>query len=45
MFVEVAIPVHINQTFTYCLPESLSHALPGCRVLVPFGNQLITVTW
>jgi primosomal protein N' (replication factor Y) (superfamily II helicase) len=42
MFAEVAIPVHVHQTFTYILPESLEHARPGTRVVVPLGNQLVT---
>jgi primosomal protein N' (replication factor Y) len=43
MFAEVAIPLHVHQTFTYVLPESFAaQALPGCRVLVPFGKQLLT---
>jgi primosomal protein N' (replication factor Y) (superfamily II helicase) len=43
MFVEVAIPLNVHQTFTYSLPESFAkNAKPGCRVLVPFGKQLIT---
>ena len=43
MFAEVAIPLHVHQTFTYVLPESFAaQAAPGCRVLVPFGRQLIT---
>jgi primosomal protein N' (replication factor Y) (superfamily II helicase) len=43
MFAEVAIPLNLHQTFTYRLPESFgASAKPGCRVLVPFGKQLIT---
>jgi primosomal protein N' (replication factor Y) len=43
MFAEVAIPLHVHQTFTYVLPESFAaQAAPGCRVLVPLGKQLIT---
>ncbi len=43
MYAEVAVPVHVHQTFTYALPASLaSSARPGCRVLVPFGKQLLT---
>jgi primosomal protein N' (replication factor Y) (superfamily II helicase) len=43
MFAEVAVPVHVHQTFTYALPESFAaQAQPGCRVLVPFGKQLLT---
>lgn len=43
MYAEVAIPLNVHQTFTYRLPESLAeNAQPGCRVLVPFGKQLLT---
>jgi primosomal protein N' (replication factor Y) len=43
MFAEVAIPLNVHQTFTYRLPESFAaSAKPGCRVLVPFGKQLLT---
>jgi primosomal protein N' (replication factor Y) len=43
MFAEVAIPLNVHQTFTYRLPDSFAaNAKQGCRVLVPFGKQLIT---
>jgi primosomal protein N' (replication factor Y) (superfamily II helicase) len=43
MLAEVAIPLHVHQTFTYRLPESFAgDAKPGCRVLAPFGTQLLT---
>jgi primosomal protein N' (replication factor Y) (superfamily II helicase) len=43
MFAEVAIPLNLHQTFTYRLPVSFAAtASPGCRVLVPFGKQLLT---
>ncbi|MEP7270852.1 MAG: primosomal protein N' [Acidobacteriota bacterium] len=43
MIVEVAIPIHVHQTFTYLLPEDIAQiARPGCRVLVPLGNQMVT---
>ncbi len=43
MFAEVAIPLNVHQTFTYRLPENLSGgAKAGCRVLVPFGRQMVT---
>lgn len=43
MFAEVAIPLNVHQTFTYRLPDSFAgDAKPGCRVLVPFGKQLLT---
>jgi primosomal protein N' (replication factor Y) len=43
MFAEVAVPVHIRQTFTYRLPGDMAErAEPGCRVVVPFGKKLLT---
>lgn len=43
MFAEIAIPLNVHQTFTYRLPASFAaSAQPGCRVLVPFGKQLLT---
>jgi primosomal protein N' (replication factor Y) len=42
-FVEVALPVHVAQTFTYRLtPEQSIHAQPGARILVPFGRKMRT---
>src|SRR5882672_9173705 len=43
MFAEIAIPLNVHQTFTYRLPASFAaNAKSGCRVLVPFGKQLLT---
>jgi primosomal protein N' (replication factor Y) len=43
MFAEVAVPVHVRQTFTYHLTDDLaSRAHVGCRVIVPFGRKLLT---
>ena len=43
MFAEIAIPLNVHQTFTYRLPASFAaDAKAGCRVLVPFGKQLLT---
>ena len=43
MYAEVAIPLNVHQTFTYRLPETITaSAIPGARVLVPFGRQLLT---
>ncbi len=43
MFAEIAIPLNVHQTFTYRLPDSFAaEAQAGCRVLVPFGTQLLT---
>ena len=42
-FVEVAVPLHVAQTFTYRLtPEQSIEAKPGARIKVPFGRKLIT---
>jgi primosomal protein N' (replication factor Y) len=42
-FVEVAVPLHVAQTFTYRLtPEQSIDAKPGARLKVPFGRKLIT---
>ncbi|HWN99941.1 MAG TPA: primosomal protein N' [Blastocatellia bacterium] len=43
MFAEVAVPVHVRQTFTYNLPGDLaSRASIGSRVTVPFGQKTVT---
>ncbi|HEX7240291.1 MAG TPA: primosomal protein N' [Longimicrobiaceae bacterium] len=40
MFVEVALPLPVLHTFTYAVPEALrAAAVPGARVLVPFGRK------
>jgi primosomal protein N' (replication factor Y) len=42
-FVEVAVPLHVAQTFTYRLtPEQSLDAKPGARIKVPFGRKIIT---
>ncbi|HEY0728490.1 MAG TPA: primosomal protein N', partial [Pyrinomonadaceae bacterium] len=42
-FVEVAVPVHVAQTFTYRLtPEQSIHAKPGARIMGPFGRKMRT---
>ncbi len=39
-FIEVALPLPIPQTFTYAVPAELrERAVPGARVLVPFGRR------
>jgi primosomal protein N' (replication factor Y) (superfamily II helicase) len=39
----VAVPLHLNQTFTYRLPPALQQdARIGSRILVPFGTKPIT---
>jgi primosomal protein N' (replication factor Y) len=41
--IEVAIPLPLDQTFTYRLPEQLFvRACIGMRVLVPFGRRKVT---
>ena len=40
MFAEVALPLPLHRTFTYRLPADLAAgAVPGARVLVPFGRR------
>jgi primosomal protein N' (replication factor Y) len=41
--VEIAIPLYLDQTFHYLVPESLRlQAVTGRRALVPFGNRKLT---
>ncbi len=43
MYAEVAIPLYVNQTFTYLVPERLQETVQvGCRCLAPFGRRLLT---
>ncbi|MCL2103059.1 MAG: DEAD/DEAH box helicase, partial [Syntrophorhabdaceae bacterium] len=43
LFVEVAVPLPIDHTFTYRVPTGLEErALVGVRVLVPFGKRKLT---
>jgi len=40
---DVSLPVPLDQTFSYTLPETLRHRVQvGCRVLVPFGPRKLT---
>jgi primosomal protein N' (replication factor Y) len=40
---DVSLPVPLDQSFTYRLPETLQHrAKIGCRVLAPFGSRKLT---
>jgi primosomal protein N' (replication factor Y) len=42
-YCDVSLPVPLDQTFTYALPETLRHRVkPGCRVVVPFGARKLT---
>jgi len=41
--IEVAVPLHLEQTFTYALPPGFPNGVvTGLRVLVPFGKRTIT---
>ena len=43
MFADVALPVPLDQPFTYRLPTTLHHRVRvGSRVLVPFGSRKLT---
>ena len=43
LFCDVALPVPLDQTFTYELVETLRHRVqPGARVLAPFGPRKLT---
>ncbi len=43
MYCDVSLPVPLDQSFTYSLPETLNHRVkPGCRVLVPLGSRKLT---
>lgn len=43
LYVEVALPLHVSQTFTYRLPEAARElAQVGSRVLVPLGRSAVT---
>lgn len=42
-YAEVAVPLHVTQTFTYRLPLALQEdARLGSRLLVPFGRKRLT---
>jgi len=42
-YCDVSLPVPLDQTFTYEMPETLRHRVkPGCRVIVPFGSRKLT---
>lgn len=41
--IEVAVPLPMDKTFHYLVPDELAHrALPGRRVLVPFAGRRLT---
>jgi primosomal protein N' (replication factor Y) len=42
-YAEVAVPLHVFQTFTYRLsPEQAAQAQLGARLVIPFGRSLVT---
>ncbi|HLG97714.1 MAG TPA: primosomal protein N' [Bryobacteraceae bacterium] len=42
-YCDVSLPVPLDQSFTYRLPQTLQHRVAaGCRVLVPFGTRKLT---
>lgn len=42
-YAEVAVPIHVLTTFIYRLSPALEPiAQPGSRIVVPFGNKLVT---
>ncbi len=42
-YCDVSLPVPVDHTFTYLLPETLRHRVRvGCRILVPFGKRKLT---
>ena len=43
MYADVALPVPLDQLFTYLLPSTLHHRVkPGSRLIVPFGSRKLT---
>ncbi len=43
LYCDVSLPVPLDQSFTYGMPETLRHRVqPGCRVLAPFGTRTLT---
>jgi primosomal protein N' (replication factor Y) len=43
LYCDVSLPVPLDQTFTYALPETLRHRVRvGSRLLVPFGTRKLT---
>lgn len=43
LYAEVVLPLPLDQTFTYSVPQELTERLCiGMRVLVPFGERLLT---
>jgi primosomal protein N' (replication factor Y) (superfamily II helicase) len=43
LFVDIALPVPIDHTFTYAVPPEFQNQIAvGCRVVVPFGKKTLT---
>src|SRR5690606_12093274 len=43
LYVAVVLPLPVDQAFTYAVPEEFAdQAVPGVRVLVPFGRKKLT---
>jgi primosomal protein N' (replication factor Y) len=43
LYIDVSLPVPVDQPFTYALPDTLRHRVrAGCRVLAPFGVRKLT---
>ncbi len=43
LYCDVSLPVPLDQSFTYRMPETLRHRVqPGCRVLAPLGTRTLT---
>ena len=40
-YARVALPLPLQQTFSYGVPRTLSHLAPGCRVKVRFGPRVL----
>ena len=40
-YARVALPLPLQQTFSYGVPRALSHLAPGCRVKVRFGPRVL----
>ena len=42
-YCDISLPVPLDRSFTYSLPETLRHRVrPGCRLIVPFGVRKLT---
>lgn len=41
-YLKIALPLPLNQLFTYSIDTEQRENLIGCRAIVPFGNKLLT---